>query len=102
MLAAMARSLGYGKTIGYEELARQYVPQAFTDNAALQNAMGREALRVLKASENFGTRRRPGSDDEEQPAAPRRRWIWPPVTAIAPVAQPAFTRVRSFGDERVG
>lgn len=58
MLAEMARAIGYGRAIGYEELQRMYAPQAFADNANLQAAMGKEALRVLQASENFGTPRR--------------------------------------------
>lgn len=60
MLAEMARVLGYGRLIGYEELQRMYAPKAFADNAALQAAMGKEALRVLEASENLGTPRSDG------------------------------------------
>jgi hypothetical protein len=59
MLAEMARAIGYGGSVGYEELARAYAPQAFFDNANLQTAMGKEALRVLQASENFGLPRKP-------------------------------------------
>jgi hypothetical protein len=58
MLAAMERAIGYGKTIGYEELQRQYAPQAFADSAALTQEIGKETLRVLKASENLGDPRK--------------------------------------------
>lgn len=82
MLAAMARSIGYGKTIGYEELARQYAPQAFADNAALQSAMQQEALRVLRSSENFGVPRvpaveSPAANVQNGPAAPKGASLGP-------------------------
>jgi hypothetical protein len=55
MLAEMAKTVGLGRAIGYEELSRMYSPQSFVDNVALLAESQKEFLRVLKASENFGT-----------------------------------------------
>jgi len=58
MLAEMAKAIGYGGAIGYEELQRMYSPQAYTDNAVMTQEAQKELLRVLKASENFGSAKR--------------------------------------------
>jgi hypothetical protein len=54
MLAEMARALGYGKDVGFEEITRSYKPQGVVDNAALQRSMQSEFIRVLKNTENMG------------------------------------------------
>jgi hypothetical protein len=68
MLAEMARTIGYGKTVGYEELMRLYAPQAFADNAAMTQDSQKEFLLVLKASENFSEPRK-GDVMQLKPAA---------------------------------
>jgi hypothetical protein len=69
MLVEMARAIGYGKAIGYEELQRTYAPQAFADNAALQQEAQKELIRVLKASEHMGEARKESQVSQLKPPA---------------------------------
>lgn len=62
MLAEMARGLGYGKHIGFEEISRSYIPQGVADNNALQQKAQGELIRVLQNTENMGTPRNGASN----------------------------------------
>lgn len=58
MLAEMAKVLGYGREIGYEEITRSYAPKQYNLNAMTTQNMQNELLRVLQNSDSFGTPRR--------------------------------------------
>jgi predicted DNA-binding transcriptional regulator AlpA len=58
MLAEMAKVLGYGREIGYEEITRSYAPKQYNLNFLASQKMQTELLRVLENSESLGMSRR--------------------------------------------
>lgn len=58
MLAEMAKVLGYGREIGYEEITRSYAPKQYNLNFLATQKAQTELLRLLEGSENFGTPRK--------------------------------------------
>jgi hypothetical protein len=57
MIAEMAKVLGYGGEIGYEEITRSYAPKQYELNSVATQTMQSELLRIIQNSENFGTPR---------------------------------------------
>jgi hypothetical protein len=69
MLAEMARVLGYGSQIGYEEITRAYAPKQYNLNFLTSRKLQSELLRVLENSQNFGTPQQLGSSEQQRPGA---------------------------------
>jgi len=71
MIAEMARVLGYGREIGYEEIERSYSPKQYGINALWGQALQSELLRVLQNSESLGQPRNNGTTALVPPQQPR-------------------------------